>query len=87
MQRRGILTLPKAIRAKFGLDEPGAQVEIVEQTDGTLLVRPLTAVPASQRWFWTTEWQDGEHEVDEAVAAGDVKVYDTADEFLDSLPD
>ncbi|MDQ1305113.1 MAG: AbrB family transcriptional regulator, partial [Actinomycetota bacterium] len=31
LQSRGLLALPSALRKKYGLDEPGAQVEITER--------------------------------------------------------
>ena len=49
-------------------------------------IRPTLAVPATERWFWTDEWQAGEQEVDAYVRAGDFTVTKDADEFLGSLP-
>jgi hypothetical protein len=41
--------------------------------------------PADQAWFWTPEWQEGEHEVDEAIAAGRTTYFGSAEEFLAAL--
>jgi hypothetical protein len=38
-----------------------------------------------QRWFWTAEWQAGEREADDDIAAGRVTRYESSEEFLDSL--
>ena len=43
------------------------------------------AIPASQYWFWTEEWQEGERKVDEYIAAGDFETFDSIEEFLDTL--
>lgn len=85
LQSRGVLALPPALRERYQLDRPGAQVEITEREDGVLEVRPQVAVPASQAWFWTESWQQREREADEDIAAGRVSTYDDAESFLDSL--
>ena len=40
---------------------------------------------ADQAWFWTPEWQEGEREVDEHLAAGRTERFDSVDEFLAAL--
>lgn len=82
MQSRGLLALPPALRRKYSLDEPGAQVEITEREDGVIELRPQLAVPASQAWFWTEEWQAGEREVDREYAEGNFKTFKSAKEFV-----
>ncbi len=85
VQSRGTLALPADLRKRHHLDEPGAQVRVVERDDGVLELHPLAAVPADQRWFWSDRWQKMEREVDEHVAAGRVTAYEDVDEFLTSL--
>lgn len=85
VQSRGLLALPRAIRARHGLDKPGAQVEVVERDDGVIELHPHVPVPADQEWFWTARWQRMEREVDEHVARGEVETFESADEFLSSL--
>ncbi len=82
LQSRGLLALPSALRKKCGLDEPGAQVEITERDDGVIEIRPHTAIPTPQTWFWQPAWQAREQQVDRHVAAGQVKVHDSAEDFL-----
>jgi hypothetical protein len=77
--------LPSELRRRLHLDEPGAQVEILEREDGVLELRAALPVPADQAWFWTEHWQQREREVDEHVARGDVLAHDTTDAFLDHL--
>lgn len=38
-----------------------------------------------QAYFWTDEWQAAERQVDEEIAVGQYKDFDTMDEFLDDL--
>jgi hypothetical protein len=42
-------------------------------------------IPETQAWFWTPEWQDGEREVDEHIAAGRTTYFESTEEFLAAL--
>ncbi len=86
VQSRGLVALPNALRTRYRLDEPGAQVEITERADGVIELRPMIAIPAHEAWFWDQRWQAGEREVDQLVAAGAILVTEGSSEFLDSLP-
>ena len=85
MQSRGVVALPPALRRRYQLDRPGAQVEVTEREDGVLEVRPVIAVPATEVWFWDARWQTGEREVDAHVRAGEVTVSDSAEHLLAGL--
>ena len=85
VQQRGLLALPKRLRTRFGLDRPGAQVEVIERDDGVIELHPLVAVPAEQSWFWTERWQRMEREVDEHVDQGETTTFESSDDFLSSL--
>jgi AbrB family looped-hinge helix DNA binding protein len=85
VQQRGLIALPAEVRRRLHLDEPGAQVEVIEREDGVLELRPALPVPANQAWFWTEHWQQREREVDEHVTAGRVQVHESTEDFLDHL--
>ncbi len=85
VQKRGVISLPAELRRRHRLDEPGSQVEISEREDGVIELRPHIAIPADQAWFWTEEWQKGEREVDEDIAAGRVKRFDSVEELFEDL--
>jgi bifunctional DNA-binding transcriptional regulator/antitoxin component of YhaV-PrlF toxin-antitoxin module len=85
LQSRGLIALPSELRRRMHLDEPGAQVEILERDDGVLELRAALPVPATQAWFWTEQWQRREREVDEHVARGEVTVHESTDDFLSHL--
>jgi antitoxin MazE len=87
LSSRGLIALPKSVRDRYHLDEPGAQVEITERTDGVLELRPAAAIPATQAWFWDPEWQHGEREVDAHLEAGEIEVSEGVDNFLAELPE
>jgi bifunctional DNA-binding transcriptional regulator/antitoxin component of YhaV-PrlF toxin-antitoxin module len=87
VQRRGLVALPAALRKRLHLDEPGAQVEIIERADGVLELRPTLAVPVAEAWFWEERHQTGEREVDAHVAAGATTMHASADDLLAHLDD
>src|SRR5712691_5780069 len=84
VQSRGLIAIPTAIRRHFGLDQPGAQVEVIER-EGEIVLRPHVAVPADQAWFWSERWQHMEREANEAIAAGRLTVTEGVDELLADL--
>ncbi|MGH8910351.1 MAG: AbrB/MazE/SpoVT family DNA-binding domain-containing protein [Egibacteraceae bacterium] len=57
VQGRGVIAIPAELRRRFGLDRPGAQVELAARDDGVIELRPHLAAPAEQSWIWTAEWQ------------------------------
>lgn len=87
VQARGTIALPPELRKRYQLDRPGAQVEITEVAPGVWQLRPVLPIPADQAWFWTPEWQAGEREVDEELAAGRVRSYQDGEEFIAALDD
>lgn len=85
MQTRGLFALPASLRKRYGLDQPGAQLEVTERSDGVLEVRPSLPVPVSQAWFWTPEWQAKEREADDDLAAGRFTTHDDVDAMFAAL--
>jgi len=58
--------------------------EIQLYSDAKRRIKPQQ-VPKDQEWFWTEEWQRGEREVDEALARGEYKSFDSVDALLADL--
>jgi len=85
VQSRGTIALPPSVRRTYHLDEPGAQVEILEE-GGRLVLIPKVAVDAAQAWFWTQDWQEKEAEASRQVTAGEGTLYADGDAFLADLP-
>ncbi len=85
VQARGVLALPREVRARHGLDAPGAQVELVEREDGVIELHPHVAIPADQAWFWSERWQRMEREADEHIERGETERFDTSADFLADL--
>jgi bifunctional DNA-binding transcriptional regulator/antitoxin component of YhaV-PrlF toxin-antitoxin module len=85
LQGRGLIALPADLRRRAGLDQPGAQVEIVERPDGVIELRPTIAVPADQAWFWSDRWQRMEREVDEQIERGEVTNHESVEALFAHL--
>jgi len=85
IQKRGVVTLPSAVRKRHALDGPGAQVRIVERVDGVIELHPQVAVPADQAWFWSDRWQAMEREAEADIAAGRVITHASAEAFLEHI--
>ena len=85
VQARGTIALPADLRRRMHLDEPGAQVQIIEHRDGRIELQPVLPIPADQAWFWTERWQAMEREADEDIAAGRVSHAMDVDEFIANL--
>ena len=83
IRAKGQVTIPAAVREAARLEE-GDPVE-VEIVDGGILLRPMKVIDASQAWFWTPEWQEGERQADEDLAAGRFDRYESDEEFLAAL--
>lgn len=84
VQKRGLIAIPAALRARYHLDDAGAQVEILER-DGEIVLRPHIAVPADQAWFWNETWREMERGADADVVAGRVQSFDDVDDLLADL--
>ena len=84
VQKRGVITIPLSMRRHLNLDEPGAQVEVIER-EGEIVLRPHIAVPIDQTWFWSKEWQAMEKEVDEDVLAHRTISVNNVEELFSEL--
>jgi AbrB family looped-hinge helix DNA binding protein len=78
------LTLPAEVRAALHVRE-GDEVEFTVTESGEVLLRGYTTVPADQQWFWDEQWQAGEREASEEIAAGATSTFDDVDDMFDAL--
>ncbi len=85
IQGRGTVALPAELRRKYRLDEPGAQLEVVERPDGVIELRPTLPVPLDEMWFWTRGHQAAEREAEEDLASGRFRAFDDEESFLADL--
>jgi len=85
VQARGTIALPYDLRRRLRLDQPDAQVRLIERDDGRVELVPVVAIPADQAWFWTDRWQEMEREADADVAAGRVATVDGVSDLVKLL--
>src|SRR5437762_3399985 len=83
LRAKGQLTLPEEIRAAAHLEE--GDLLDAELTDEGILLRPQKVIDATQAWYWTPEWQAGEREVEDDLAAGRIETFYSAEEFVAAL--
>ena len=83
MRAKGQVTIPQDVREAAHLEE-GDPIEVVVTADGILL-RPKKLIDASQAWFWTPEWQQGERAASADVEAGRLTTTVSSEAFLESL--
>lgn len=80
----GQVTLPKEIREKTNM-QTGDFVEVEIDEEGQIIMRPKKLVDASQAYFWTEEWQQGERKADEDIKAGRVNRFKSTKEAVKYL--
>jgi len=85
IRRKGVITIPQAIRDLLDLEEGDEVIITVE--GGKVILTPAAIVPRDQMWFWTTEWQAREAEADADLAMGNSTTYDSDEEFLNAIKD
>jgi antitoxin component of MazEF toxin-antitoxin module len=76
----GAIQIPAEILAQANLAD-GTCVAFSVRADGYILVHRADRDP-EQSWFWTDEWQAGEHEADEDIAAGRMSGPMSGDAFV-----
>jgi antitoxin MazE len=80
----GQITLPKEIRSRANM-QIGDFVEVEIDDEGHIVLTPKKLVNASQAYFWTEKWQEGERKADEDIKSGRVKRFASASEAVKYL--
>jgi AbrB family looped-hinge helix DNA binding protein len=83
LRAKGQLTLPDEIRKAAHLEE--GDLLDAELTSEGILLRPQKLIDATQAWFWSPQWQQGERAADTDRAAGRVETFGSDEEFLAAL--
>jgi hypothetical protein len=72
--KRNQLTLPREVVA-----EGAVLYRCERREDGAILLTPQVPVPASQAYFWTKRWQEGEKKASDDIRGGKVRKFASAD--------
>jgi bifunctional DNA-binding transcriptional regulator/antitoxin component of YhaV-PrlF toxin-antitoxin module len=83
IQKNKNITLPIWLMKRFHLNT-GDYVRLEKREEGVLL-KPAKLVDASQSYFWTKEWQDGEKEASRDIKKGKTKKFGTIKELMRDL--
>ncbi|MGA5598407.1 AbrB/MazE/SpoVT family DNA-binding domain-containing protein [Streptomyces cellulosae] len=81
---KGQLTLPTRVREALGVS-PGDELEFEVNDAGVVEVHGLKKIRSDQAWFWTPEWQKGEREASEDIAAGRTTRHEGVDDLFTRL--
>ncbi|MBA2295516.1 MAG: AbrB/MazE/SpoVT family DNA-binding domain-containing protein [Actinobacteria bacterium] len=83
LRSKGQITIPADIRKAVHLEE-GDPVEVELVADGILL-RPQKVIDATQAWFWTAAWQQGERAAALEAAEGVGERHESGEELIAAL--
>jgi len=74
LRERAQITLPSDIVKRLNL-KTGDNLE-VELSGDKIIIKPVLVIDRSQSWFWSSEWQEKEKEVEDDLRAG--RIYKTS---------
>lgn len=77
--KRNQITLPKEF-----VDAGVTQFEC-ERQNGSIVLTPCLTIPASQSYFWTKRWQEGERRADEDIEKGHYKVFHDVNDLISEM--
>ncbi len=84
LRAKGQITLPSKIRKLLNINA-GDDLAFSVDEQGKVNLSRLEVILPDQAWFWTERWQKMEREVEEDIAAGRTKTFDSVDDFINYL--
>lgn len=78
--RRNQITLPKDF-----IPKGASRFQCEKKPDGTIVLIPQISIPATQAYFWTHRWQEGERKASQDIAAGRLRRHSSAGALLSHL--
>lgn len=84
LRRNGQLTLPADLRKRIRAADGDVFVAELRGTD-EIILRRKHLIDASQAYFWTPEWQEGEREAQADIRRGRVKRFRSAQALIADL--
>jgi len=78
--KRNQITLPKEF-----VPDNIKMFECERKEDGTIVLTPHIAIPATQAYFWTPRWQKGEREASKDIAQGRLTHFRSGEEMFKEI--
>ena len=76
IQKKRQITLPLSLRKRLGMEE--GDFVAAELRDNEVVLHPKKLIDASQIWFWSEGWQEGERHASEDLRQGRIREFPNA---------
>jgi AbrB family looped-hinge helix DNA binding protein len=83
VQKRNLISIPRDIREQLNINE--GDVLDVKMDNNRIIIEPMKLVPSSQAYFWSDATQNDMLEAKNDVDSGNVREFNTINEFLDGI--
>lgn len=83
VQKRNLISLPRAIREQLNINE--GDILDVRMDNNKIIIEPMKLVPSSQAYFWSEIAQSDMLEAKNDVESGNIREFNTVNEFLDGI--
>ncbi len=83
VQKRNLISIPRDIREQLNINE--GDVLDVKMDNNRIIIEPMKLVPSSQAYFWSEATQNDMLEAKNDVDSGNVREFNTINEFLDGI--
>lgn len=83
VQKRNLISIPRDIREQLNINE--GDVLVVKMDNNRIIIEPMKLVPSSQAYFWSDATQNDMLEAKNDVDSGNVREFNTINEFLDGI--
>jgi len=83
VQKRNLISLPREIREHLNINE--GDVLDIRMENNKIIIEPMKLVPSSQAYFWSDKIQSDMLEAKNDVDSGNVREFNSVNEFLDGI--
>lgn len=83
VQKRNLISLPREIREHLNINE--GDVLDIRMENNKIIIEPMKLVPSSQAYFWSDKVQSDMLEAKKDVDSGNVREFNSVNEFLDGI--
>ena len=83
VQKRNLISIPRDIREQLNINE--GDVLDIKMDNNRIIIEPMKLVPSSQAYFWSEDTQNDILEAKNDVDSGNVREFNTINEFLDGI--